>query len=48
MENGNVPIQYSKLLGYKKGADGLPEIVPEEAEIVRWIYKSYLKGYSYP
>lgn len=47
MENGNVPIQYSKLLGYKKGADGLPEIVPEEAEIVRWIFKSYLKGYSY-
>ena len=47
MENGNVPIQYSRLLGYKKGADGLPEIVPEEAEIVRWIFKSYLKGYSY-
>ena len=23
------------------------EIVPEEAEVVRWIYKSYLKGYSY-
>lgn len=40
MENGNVPIQYSKLLGYKKGADGLPEIA-------RWIFKSYLKGYSY-
>lgn len=47
MENGNVPIQYSKLLGYRKGSDGLPEIIPEEAETVRWIFKSYLKGDSY-
>ena len=29
MEAGNVPIQYSKLLGYRKGPDCLPEIVPE-------------------
>lgn len=47
MENGNVPIQYSKLLGYRKGSDGLPEIIPEEAETVRWIFKSYLKGDSH-
>ena len=45
-KSGNVPIQYKKLLGYKKGADGLPEIVPEEAEIVRLIYRSYLDGMS--
>ena len=45
-KNGNVPIKYKTLLGYKKGADGLPEIVPEEAEIVRLIYRSYLDGMS--
>ena len=45
-KNGNVPIKYATLLGYKKGADGLPEIVPEEAEIVRLIYRSYLDGMS--
>ncbi len=45
-KNGNVPIKYSTLLGYKKGADGIPEIVPEEAEIVKEIYRSYLDGMS--
>ncbi len=28
----------------QKGEDGLPEIVPEEAEIVRFIYRSYMNG----
>ena len=46
MEAGNVPMQYSTLLGYRKGADGLPEIVPEEAETVRQIYRKYLGGAS--
>ncbi len=45
-KNGNVPMQYARLLGYKKGADGLPEIVPEEAEIVRDIFRRYLDGAS--
>lgn len=43
---GNVPIQYARLLGYQKGADGLPEIVPEEAEVVKEIYRLYLDGMS--
>lgn len=34
------------LLGYKKGEDGKPEIVPEEAETVRLIYTLFLDGYS--
>ena len=34
-EAGNVTFQYKKLLGYRRGADGKPEIVPEEAETVR-------------
>ena len=45
-KSGNVPIQYARLLGYQKGADGLPEIVPEEAEIVKEIYRLYLDGMS--
>ncbi|MBO5320281.1 MAG: recombinase family protein [Ruminococcus sp.] len=43
---GKVQFQYKYLLGYKKGADGRPEIVPEEAEIIRLIYKLFLDGYS--
>ncbi|MDE7194122.1 MAG: recombinase family protein [Oscillospiraceae bacterium] len=45
-KNGNVPIQYAKLLGYKKGENGFPEIIPEEAEIVKEIFRSYLDGMS--
>lgn len=43
---GKVPFQYKKLLGYRKGADGKPEIVPEEAETVRSIFSLYLDGYT--
>lgn len=45
-KNGNVPMQYARLLGYRKGADGNAEIVPEEAEIVKEIYQLYLDGMS--
>ena len=44
--NGKVPFQYKHLLGYKKGADGKPEIVPDEAETVRAIYDLFLDGFS--
>ena len=43
-EAGKVTFQYKKMLGYQKGADGQPEIVPEEAEIIRRIYHRYLDG----
>ena len=33
-------------LGYRKGKDGKPEIVPEEAIIVQKIYKLFLSGYT--
>ena len=33
-------------LGYRKGADGNPEIVEEEAEIVRFIFSEFLLGRS--
>ena len=44
---GKVSFQYAKLLGYKKGANGKPEIVPEEAETVRMIYDLFLDGLSF-
>ena len=44
--DGKVHIPYGQFLGYRKGADGLPEIVPEEAEIVRRIYREFLQGKS--
>ena len=42
--DGKVRYSYNNLYGYRKGADGKPEIIPEEAEVVRLIYKLYLDG----
>ncbi|MBQ1339238.1 MAG: recombinase family protein, partial [Ruminococcus sp.] len=42
--DGKVRYSYNNLYGYRKGADGKPEIIPEEAEVVRLIYKMYLDG----
>ena len=44
--DGKVSIPYGQFLGYRKGADGLPEIVPEEAEIIRNIYRMCIEGKS--
>ena len=41
-----VTFQYSKLLGYRRGEDGQPEIVPEDAETVKRIFRRYLDGCS--
>lgn len=46
MENGNVSLPYKHFLGYRKGADGRPEIVEKEAAIVRNIYKMFIDGYT--
>lgn len=35
---GKVNFHYKNFLGYRKGEDGQPEIVPEEAETIRLIY----------
>lgn len=45
-KEGNVPFHYKNFLGYRKGADGKPEIDPEEAETVRFIYERFLAGDS--
>ena len=46
MKDGKVQIAYSHFLGYTKGEDGNPQIVEEEAEMVREIYNLYLSGMS--
>ena len=41
---GKVSMCYGMFLGYRRGEDGLPEIVPEEAEIIRYIYRQFIMG----
>lgn len=43
---GKVVFRYKNFLGYRKGEDGQPEIVPEEAETIRFIYDRFLAGDS--
>ena len=43
-EEGKASFQYKNFLGYRKGADNQPEIVPEEAAIVERIYEMFLAG----
>ena len=43
---GKVVFRYKNFLGYRKGDDGQPEIVPEEAETIRFIYDRFLAGDS--
>ena len=42
--DGKVSVAYSSFLGYKKGENGQMEIVPEEAETVRLIYRLFMQG----
>ena len=44
MEEGKFSLVYKYFLGYRKGEDGIPEIVDEEADIVREIYQMFLDG----
>ena len=46
MADGKVNLPYKHFLGYRKGEDGLPEIVPEEAVIVKDIFRMFLEGKS--
>jgi site-specific DNA recombinase len=43
-ENGKVAFCYNKTLGYRKGTDGGPEIIPEEAETIHLIFDRFLSG----
>ncbi len=42
--DGKVSLAYSSFLGYRKGEDGQMEVVPEEAETVRLIYRLFMQG----
>lgn len=46
MREGKTRIQYKKLYGYRRGTDDKPEIIPEQAEVVKEIYARYLAGAS--
>lgn len=47
-EEGKAVFIYKNFLGYKKGEDGNPEIVPYEAEIVERIFHMFLAGMTVP
>ena len=45
-QQGQVQVNHTRFLGYTKDADGHLIIDPEQAEIVRRIYREYLEGSS--
>lgn len=45
-QQGKIHINHNRFLGYTKDKDGNLVIVPEEAEIVKRIYREYLEGSS--
>lgn len=47
MADGKVTLPYAQFLGYEKGEDGFPKIVPAEAEIVRLIFRLYMEGKTF-
>ena len=44
MMEGKTLLNHTRFLGYTKGPDGVLQIVPEEAEIVRKIFELYIHG----
>ena len=46
MREGRVSIQYTHLYAFEKGTDGQPMIIPQQAEVVKKIFRQYLLGDS--
>ena len=44
MRSGKTVLNHTQFLGYTKGPDGILQIVPEEAEVVRKIFDLYIHG----
>ena len=44
MRSGKTMLNHTQFLGYTKGPDGILQIVPEEAEVVRKIFDLYVQG----
>lgn len=42
--DGKVSLPYSHFLGYEKGEDDTPKVVPEQAALVRRIYSLFMEG----
>ena len=45
-QNGQVQVNHNHFLGYTKDDEGNLIIDPEQAEVVKRIYRKYLEGYS--
>ena len=46
-KSGEAPMMFGNILGYAKGKDGKPVIIPEEAKIIRFIFETFLEGKSF-
>ncbi len=46
MADGKYWLPYKRFLGYQKGAENKPDIVEEEAIIIRCIYRLFLEGHT--
>src|SRR5690554_6228640 len=45
-QQGKVQVNHKRFMGYTKDEDGNLIIVPEEADIIKRIYREYLEGQS--
>ena len=46
-QDGKLILPYKRFLGYERGEDGMPQIVEQEAEIVRSIFRMYIGGKTF-
>lgn len=44
MKSGKAVLNHTQFLGYTKGPDGVLQVVPEEAKVVRKIFELYVRG----
>ena len=42
--DGKVSMPYKRFMGYRRGEDGIPEVVEAEAQIVHGIFRRFLEG----
>jgi len=45
--DGKLILPYKRFLGYERGEDGMPQIVEQEAEIVRSIFRLFINGKTF-
>ena len=46
-QEGKYSFPYHRILGYRRGEDGEPEIIPEEAAVVERIFELFLAGQTF-